>query len=217
MSAISVHTIGTIKAKLDHQLSIIRTEKKNNYHSTSTDETYATSSHITEDKSSHTWPKNTLLIASDSIMNNIDENRLNRSDINVKVRAFSGSTVTDMYDYIKPLLKKQPTHLLLHVCSNDAPFKSSNQILDELLLLKRYIENSVQGINVIISKPLLRIDNPKARITLDRVSTKLENLNISTLDNSNITDIHLGRKGLHLNRRGNGRLALNLMSLIREL
>ena len=84
-------------------------------------------------------------------------------------------------------------------------------------MLKTFIENSVKGINVILSKPILRIDIPKARITLDQLCRKLENLNIKTLDNSNIADIHLGRKGLHLNGRGNGRLALNWLIVINEI
>ena len=129
MSEVSTDTMET-KAKLDEQLSTIRTEKRNEFH-ISTNEFVATSPLINEDKNNHTWPINTLLIASDSIMNSIDEKRLNRSDVNVKVRSFSGSTIADMYDYIKPLLRKQPTHLLLHVGSNDAPFKTSNLILDE--------------------------------------------------------------------------------------
>ena len=37
----------------------------------------------------------------------------------VKVRNFPGSTVRDMYDYVKPLLRKRPPHLILHVGTND--------------------------------------------------------------------------------------------------
>ena len=37
------------------------------------------------------------------------------------------------------------------------------------------------------------------------------------MDNNNIGEAHLGRKGLHLNGKGIGRFALNLISTIRHL
>ena len=44
----------------------------------------------------HKWPKNAILIAGDSILNNIQENRLNKK-FNVKVRPFPGACISDMY------------------------------------------------------------------------------------------------------------------------
>ena len=38
----------------------------------------------------------------------------------LKVRNFPGLAVRDMYDYVKPLLRKRPSHVLLHVGTNDA-------------------------------------------------------------------------------------------------
>ena len=53
------------------------------------------------------WRKNTTLFVGDSMISGIDQQRLS-----VKGRTmydFSrGKTVNDMYDYIKPLLKKPP-------------------------------------------------------------------------------------------------------------
>ena len=51
----------------------------------------------------HAWPPNTVLIAGDSILNCIEENRL-KKNLSVKVRSFPGSNIDDMYDYLKPLL-----------------------------------------------------------------------------------------------------------------
>lgn len=53
----------------------------------------------------NTWPKNTVLVVTDSMFNNIEENRLSKS-YNVKVRAFSGATVNDMFSYITPCWHK---------------------------------------------------------------------------------------------------------------
>ena len=62
----------------------------------------------------HQWPKDTILIASDSMFNTIDEKRLSMYGKNVKVRSFKGSTISDMYFYLYPLLQKCPKYLLLH-------------------------------------------------------------------------------------------------------
>ena len=37
------------------------------------------------------------------------------------------------------------------------------------------------------------------------------------MDNTNIHDKHLGKKTLHLNGRGTGKLPLNIMSLMRQV
>ena len=62
----------------------------------------------------HKWPRNTILIAGDSMLSNLDERRLGINS-NVKVRSFSGSTISDMYFYLHPLLQKQPEYVILHV------------------------------------------------------------------------------------------------------
>ena len=38
-----------------------------------------------------------------------------------------------MYGYIKPLLKKAPDNVILHVGTNDAPNSTSRTILDNML------------------------------------------------------------------------------------
>ena len=80
-----------------------------------------------------------------------------------------------------------------------------------------HIEKSVENVKFIISQPIICTDNRKAQMTINNLNSKLSNLNILCMSNSNVKDDHLGRKGLHLNDRGNGRIALNIMNLIREL
>ena len=56
------------------------------------------------------WKKGTTLIVGDSMLAGMEEKRKtgNRS---VKVRIFPGATTHDIYDYLKPLLKKIQTTL----------------------------------------------------------------------------------------------------------
>ena len=69
------------------------------------------------------WPTGTILITSDSICNNLDERRLARNS-RVKVRCFPGAQINDMYNYLEPLLQKQPDYVILHVSTNDAIMKT---------------------------------------------------------------------------------------------
>ena len=54
-------------------------------------------------RTSHKWKRGTVLIASDTMINNINERRLSKNR-NVKVRCFPGSSIHDMYSYLTPLL-----------------------------------------------------------------------------------------------------------------
>ena len=122
-----------------------------------------------------------------------------------------------MYSYIKPLREKQPDYIILHISTNGAVTKTSESILTELLQLKLYVETTLPSYVVIISEPILRLDNAKANFTIKHLSDKLRNLNIKLLPNRNITNDHLSKRGLHLNERGTGRLALNIITCIRHL
>ena len=66
------------------------------------------------------WPKGTIAIIGDSIINGIMEEKLCGKGRNVKVRHFPGSTVDDMNHHIVPVLRKKPSHLIIHVGTNDA-------------------------------------------------------------------------------------------------
>ena len=212
-SSNSVSDEELVNVKLSDQLNELRKNKHTEFQKSKVND------HSIDNEGNdyvHQWPKKTLLCVSDSIMNQLDERRLSRN-MNVKVRAFSGSTIKDMYSYIDPLLKKCPDFILLHVGSNDAPYKSAEELLTELLRLKTHIENNLPGVMVILSQPIIRTDNPKAGLTLKYLCDNLNRLNVYVLDNSNISEIHLGRKGLHLNGRGTGRLALNIISMIKQL
>ena len=154
----------------------------------------STVSLINEQSNIQKWPINTLLIVSDSIMNNIEEKRLSKR-INVKVRAFSGSTISDMYSYIAPLLKNHPDNVLLHVGTNDGMRNiNSGQIVDDLLQLKHEVELELPHCNVIISTPVVRTDNNKWNTILRNVTEKLKRLNIKLMENSNIESNQLGKK-----------------------
>ena len=59
------------------------------------------------------------------------------------MKSFSGAMVHDMYNYITPLLEKEPSIIILHIGTNDATRKSSEVILDDIMKLKFHIEEQL--------------------------------------------------------------------------
>ena len=139
------------------------------------------------------------------MLHEIDENRLSGAKPNsVKVRIFRGATIDDMKDFLKPYLKRSPTNIILHVGTNNSINDSSSVILNKLLSLKKFIHTKLPESNVILFNIL-------------NFNKHLNSLKIDTIDNGNISSEHLNGSGLHLNRHGKGKLAMNLIKKLREL
>ena len=68
-----------------------------------------------------------------------------------------------------------------------------------------------------MSLPTVRTDNTKANIIIKNFNLKLKRLNYAHLDNTNINESHLGRKGLHLNKQGITCMAKNIITLMKQL
>ena len=150
------------------------------------------------------------------MISGIDQKRLSIKGRIVKVRSFPGTTINDMYDYIKPLLKKAPANVILHVGINDAPNSTSRAILDNMLSRKSFIEKTVPQSNACISNVVKRTDNGKATLTVNKVNEQLSVLQLDIVDNLNINVTDLNRGGLHLNETGTGKLAVNFIKKIKS-
>ena len=160
------------------------------------------------------WPKNTTLITGSSIISGIDENRLRK--YKAKVRSFPGARIDDMYDYLNPLLKKNPTNIILHIGSNDAVNKTADEISIEIETLKHHIEEILPTVRLFISRPVVRFDNDQANVVLRQLDHLLKFLP-NVICNDNVDKSCVGKKGLHLNAKGSGRLAINYISLMQSL
>ena len=121
---------------------------------------------------------------------------------NVKVQHFPGSTVYDMNHHIVPILRKKPSHLIIHVGANDASPSTSREILDKLLNLKSIAKDINPGSDVCLSTPAIRTDRGKEALTVFHLTNHLLQLEINIIDNRNITNKHLNRRGLHVNVSG---------------
>ena len=82
----------------------------------------------------HKWSQNTTLIVGDSIVSGIEENRILPQWRKFKVQSFPGATIEDMYDYIKPLLKKCPKNIILNIGTSNTVNETSRIVLDNFYL-----------------------------------------------------------------------------------
>ena len=122
------------KAKLDHQLKEIRQQYHTEFNATKQQlvkSDKGTKSISLENEIHHKCSKNTTLIFDDSNVSGIKENVKCRK---AKVKSFPGATIEDMYDYIKPLLKKCPKNIILHIGTNNTFNDTSRIVLDKFYL-----------------------------------------------------------------------------------
>ena len=113
------------------------------------------------------WPPNTVLIIGDSMLNQMDEKRLC-----VSTKKTVKVSINEIHPKLDSLLKKKPSNIIVHVGTNDSVNKTSATILDDLLKLKLCIEQKVL-VCVILSCPINRTDNGKAKLTVFQLVKKI--------------------------------------------
>ena len=119
------------------------------------------------DNVTHKWSKNTTLIVGDSMISGIDETGISRKGRVVKVRPFSGATIEDMYDYLKPMLRKCPENVILRVGTNNAAREPARIVFDKLLSLKSFIEKTLPNCKISMSNLIKRTDSNEAAKTMN--------------------------------------------------
>ena len=81
--------------------------------------------------------KTTTVIAGDSLIKNIIGAKMSASDQDnyFVVKHFPGATVSDVEDYVKPLVRRSPENVILHVGTNDLRSCPPRNIADSILNL----------------------------------------------------------------------------------
>ena len=118
----------------------------------------------------------------------------------VKINFFPGATTSDMFDFLNPLLKERPYHVILNIGTNDFLQDTGltpRNIVHDIVRLAKYI--SGQGIKCSISGIIFRDDDlwMKGQV-VNKVLRESLPESIAFIDNSNIELGHLNRRGLHL-------------------
>ena len=132
----------------------------------------------------------------------------------VKVLSLSGATTEDMKSYLVPLIEKKPDHIILNIGTNDLTGDTPESIVEKILGLADMI--SSKGIKCSVSQLIIRDDQlwRKGKRVNQTLSERLPK-HISLVSNENITVNHLNGSRVHLNRRGVGALAYNLISFLK--
>ena len=92
---------------------------------------------------------------------------------------------------------QEPSSVIIHAGTNEAPCLTSRKILDNLLTLKSFITDNLPNCKVVISTPTLRTDVGNASLTVSQLTNHLLQLDIDIIENRNIDARNLGKKGLH--------------------
>ena len=156
------------------------------------------------------------------MMSQIDGNRLSKI-YDVDVVCWGGCRINEMKEKLEKeekLKKNRYDYIIIHVGTNDTVNKDANEIILDLLQLKDYANQRWPECEIILSCPTLRTDNSKARLITNELRSNLKQLKIPVIYNDNITADCLGKNGkhpgLHLNEKGCGRLAMNIISYVRS-
>ena len=102
--------------------------------------------------------KTLVIVAGDSLLRFIKGWLMYRSK-QVKINSFPGATTSDMFDFLKPLLKKDPDHVILNIGTNDLQDTglTPRDIVHDIVHLAKYITG--QGIKCSISGIIFRDDD----------------------------------------------------------
>lgn len=170
-----------------------------------------------EKKSNEDTNRKKICILSGSMLNRLDGKRLSNDHVDVRIRCHGGCTIKCLYTHLPWAFALQPEHIIIHVGTNDCAKKTSDEVLKELFDVRIYIQKVLPSCKIWFSLPLVRTDDKRANIIIRHLNIKMMKLCDMVLDNSNIKECHLSRKGLHLNDHGTKLMARNIISHIKYI
>ena len=91
-----------------------------------------------------------LPVAGDSIIQHIHGWSISKSN-KVVVKSFPGATIEDMEDFVKPLLRKKPDNVVLHIGTNDLNTQEPRLTAEGIVNLALQIEGDAPETNLAIS------------------------------------------------------------------
>ena len=128
----------------------------------------------------------------------------------VVVKSFPGATIEDMEDFVKPLLRKKPDNVVLHIGTNDLNTVQEPRLAAEgIVNLALQIEGDAPETNLAISGLIARADDKDGKVlSVNKILKKFCRQNHwNFIEHNNINQTHLNRGGLHLSKSGSALLA----------
>ena len=122
------------------------------------------------------------------------------SNKKIKVQFFPNAKTEDLMCHLISNLKKKPDNIIIHIGTNDAPYKNENVLYEDLKQIKDLIiDHHPYCKNVFISCPIVRTDNKKTNNVLKKYIDILKREEKNVIFHNNILESHLHRDGLHFN------------------
>ena len=153
----------------------------------------------------------TVTIMGDSMISYQDEKLHSNRRRTVKVRSYPGATSEDLIYFRKPIARRQPDVIIIHVGTNNLRIKDEKEIAKNIATIKNAISQISPDTKTLISVIIQRLDkineslNDKVFIVNHELMQLLPKHDL--IDNNNISRDCIGNKGLHLNRLGRRHLA----------
>ena len=128
--------------------------------------------------------------------------------------------IEDMQDYLKPLVRRKPDEIILHIGTNNIRDSTSDPqtLADGIVNLADLINSSSPSTQISISGLVTRRDNSIFVSKINNTNKRLKAICVSKkwsfIDNSNVNLSCLNRRGLHLNRNGSSLLSRNFLNHI---
>ncbi|XP_057289955.1 GATA zinc finger domain-containing protein 14-like [Hydractinia symbiolongicarpus] len=144
-------------------------------------------------------------------------NIINTKKITFILKSFPGATTEDMYEYVKPTMKKKPDNIILHVGTNDLSRNVAPEVIaNDIINLATSLINS--NMNVSVSGLTPRNDDQGIRCDElnDHLYKGCAERNIAFINHYQQMDRnrHLNRSKLHLNQYGSVTLANSFLNFI---
>ena len=158
-------------------------------------------------------------IVGDSHLNAVNEYGLGSKEKNrlVKIKRWSGGDMKDIADIIKPVIRKNPTDIIIHAGSNN--LSKEGNIMKEVKNVYKIVKEDGPDIKLAFSNIMVRKDI-KVDSRIEDFNKNLKNYceqnNLGYIDNTNIGEEHLGRGKHHMSKRGTSILANNFINYMNQ-
>ena len=121
--------------------------------------------HREDNNTSHT-----TIIAGDSILKHLNSHKISKDNKKVKVAKFPGCTIRDIRDHIKPILRKKPDQLIIHVGTNSVrDYENPSTCCNEIINLVSSIKRDATNTDVVLSSLIARSDDEQLAIQVEKL------------------------------------------------
>ena len=160
------------------------------------------------------------VVVGDSMVKNLQGWRLSTEENHVVVKSFAGATTSDMENYVKPVIRKEPQKLILHVGTNDLKKLPPNRVAEGIANIATQIQEDSSGTEIVISSLLPGSDKPELSAKVKETNKLINAICCKSkwkfIDHKLINATCLNSRGLHLNRKGTAQLAKNMSRYIKS-